>query len=163
MGVQKLCRVAEPTPEVEIAEGAPTDAHKTAGGMVTMEAGEAGKDDEEVREIPEHIVDMVARSVKGWSHPQQQAIKGLLIKHAEVFSKDEFDIGRMDLFKHEIDTGDAKTNQKCTSTNGIWPGRGWQEDNKQTSGKRVDLQVSLTMGSSHDLGGEERWNSVADH
>ena len=102
---QKLRRVAEPTPEVEIAEGDPCDVHETAGGTVMMEAGEA---DAEVGEVPDHIEDLVARSVKGWSHPQQQAIKRLLIKHAEVFSKDEFNIGRTDLFKHEIDTGDAK-------------------------------------------------------
>ena len=108
MKAQKLRRVAEPTPEVEIAEGALTDVHKTAGGTVTMEAGQAGKVDEEVGEIPEHMGDLVARSVKGWSHPQQQAIKRLLIKHADVFSKDEFDIGRTNLIKHEIDTGDAK-------------------------------------------------------
>ena len=105
---QKLCRVAEPTPEVEIAEGDSCDVHETAGGMVTMEAGEADEANEEVGEIPDHIEDLVARSVKGWSHLQQQAIKRLLIKHAEVFSKDEFDIGRTDLFEHEIDTGDAK-------------------------------------------------------
>ena len=105
---QKLCRVAEPTPEVEIVEGDLCDVHETAGGMVTMEAGEADEAGEEVGEVPDHIEDLVARSVKGWRHPQQQAIKRLLIKHAEVFSKDEFDIGRTDLFEHEIDTGDAK-------------------------------------------------------
>ena len=38
-----------------------------------MEAGEA---DAEVGEVPDHIEDLVARSVKGWSHPQQQAIRG---------------------------------------------------------------------------------------
>ena len=105
---QKLHRVAEPTPEVEIAEGDPCDVHETAGGTVMMEAGEADEADEEVGEVPDHIEDLVARSVKGWSHPQQQAIKRLLIKHAEVFSKDEFDIGRTDLFEHEIDMGNAK-------------------------------------------------------
>ena len=105
---QKLHRVAKPTPEVEIAEGDPSDAHETAGRMVTMEAGEADEANEEVGEVPDHIEDLVARSVKGWSHPQQQAIKRLLIKHADVFSKDEFDIGRTNLIEHEIDTGDVK-------------------------------------------------------
>ena len=105
---QKLCGVAKPTPEVEIAEGDPCDAHETAGRMVIMEAGEADEANEKVGEVPDHIEDLVARSVKGWSHPQQQAIKRLLIKHADVFSKDEFDIGRTNLIEHEIDTGDAK-------------------------------------------------------
>ena len=105
---QKLCRVAEPTPEVEIAEGDPCDAHETAGRTVMMEAGEADEANEEVGEVPDHIKDLVARSVKGWSHPQQQAIKRLLIKHADVFSKGEFDIGRTNLIEHEIDTSDAK-------------------------------------------------------
>ena len=76
MRAQKLHRVAEPTPEVEIAEGAPIDVHKTAGGTVTMEAGEAGKADEEVREIPEHMVDLVARSVKGWSIHSSKLSRG---------------------------------------------------------------------------------------
>ena len=53
-------------------------------------------------------MELIERSIRGWSHSQQQAIKKFLLKYVDVFSKDEFDIGLTDLMEHEIDTGVVK-------------------------------------------------------
>ena len=98
---QKVCRVADPAPQVEPAEGAPVDTSE-------RDRDDTREADEGLEEVPAHIVELIERSTRGWSHPQQQAIKKLLLKHADVFSKDEFDIGLTDLMEHEIDMGDAK-------------------------------------------------------
>ena len=98
---QKVRRVADPAPEVESAEGTPVDTSE-------RDRDDTREADEGLEEVPAHIVELMERSTRGWSHPQQQAIKKLLLKHADVFSKDEFDIGLTDLMEHEIDTGDAK-------------------------------------------------------
>ena len=98
---QKVRRVADPAPEVETAEGAPVDASE-------RDRADTWEADEGLEEVPAHIVELIERSIRGWSHPQQQAIKKLLLKYADVFSKDEFDIGLTDLIKHEIDTGVVK-------------------------------------------------------
>ena len=50
---------------------------------------------------------MVERSTAGWSEDEQLAIKKLLVKYQDVFSKDEMDLGRTHLIEHSIDTGDA--------------------------------------------------------
>ena len=94
---QKGRRVADPAPEVESAEGAPVDASE-------RDRADTREADEGLKEVPAHIVELIERSIRGWSHSQQQAIKKLLLKYADVFSKDEFDIGLTDLMEHQIDT-----------------------------------------------------------
>ena len=58
--------------------------------------------------VPPHIEDLIERSSEGWSAKEQAAIKKLLIQYQDVFSKNEFDLGKMHLVEHTIDTGDAK-------------------------------------------------------
>ena len=79
---QKVRRVADPAPEVESAEGTPVDTSE-------RDRDDTREADEGLEEVPVHIVELMERSTRGWSHPQQQAIKKLLLKHADVFSKDE--------------------------------------------------------------------------
>ena len=111
---KKVCRVKDPaleveaaggTPEVKTAEGATEDGNGVQD-VAAME--EPDEPNEEPGEVPAHVAELVERCLKGWSHSQQKAIRKLLIKHADIFSKDEFDIGSTDLVEHEIDTGDAK-------------------------------------------------------
>ena len=58
--------------------------------------------------VPLHIEDLIERSSEGWSAKEQAAIKKLLIQYQDVFSKNEFDLGKTHLVEHTIDTGDAK-------------------------------------------------------
>ena len=59
-------------------------------------------------EIPPHMEDFIERSIKGWSQPQQETIRRMLLQFQDVFSKDDLDIGQTHLMEAEIDTGDAK-------------------------------------------------------
>ena len=58
--------------------------------------------------VPSHIEDLIERSLEGWSAKEQAAIKKLLTQYQDVFSKNEFDLGKTHLVEHTIDTGDAK-------------------------------------------------------
>ena len=77
------------------------------------------------------------KSIKGWSHSQQKAIRKLLIKHADIFSKDEFDIGSTDLIEHEIDTGDAKPMRSAPRPMAY----GLKEGGKVTIGKLLEQGI----------------------
>ena len=63
---------------------------------------------DENEEVPAHMKEFIERSTKGWSKPQQDAIRKMLLQFQDVFSKDELDIGQTHLMETEIDTGDAK-------------------------------------------------------
>src|SRR5207248_943542 len=39
---------------------------------------------------------------------QEQELENLLKRYEDIFAKDEYDLGRTDIVKHEIDTGDCK-------------------------------------------------------
>lgn len=58
--------------------------------------------------IPEHLGDLFNRSVDNKTEVERQMIAALLTKHADTFSRDEWDIGLTDLSEHSIDTGDAR-------------------------------------------------------
>ena len=59
-------------------------------------------------EIPPHMKNFIECSIKGWSQPQQEAIRRMLLQFQDVFSKDDLDIGQTHLMEAEIDTGNAK-------------------------------------------------------
>ena len=77
-----------------------------AGQRTEIINGNIGNEADE--EIPPHMREFIDRSTKGWSKPQQQAIRKMLLQFQDVFSKDELDIGQTHLMEAEIDTGDAK-------------------------------------------------------
>ena len=58
--------------------------------------------------LPEHLKELYEKSAKGKNEYQKKVIHWLLLKHQNVFSKNENDLGRMHLVEHTIDTGDAK-------------------------------------------------------
>ena len=142
-GTRKVRRVQDPIGEVEIAEGAPevepaegattnTDQIQDVSGADTPVESDA-----ELEEVPVHIAELVEKSIKGWSHSQQKAIRKLLIKHADIFSKDEFDIGSTDLVEHEIDTGDAKPMRSAPRPMAY----GLKEGGKVTIGKLLERGI----------------------
>lgn len=59
------------------------------------------------RSVPAHLVDLARRSMKCLSADQRGKMKEMLCCYADVFSKDDLDLGKTDLVKHHIDTGDA--------------------------------------------------------
>ena len=59
-------------------------------------------------QLPEHLADLYKDACHGRSIQQQQAIKGLLVDYADVFSTGPDDLGRTNIWYHSINTGDAK-------------------------------------------------------
>lgn len=59
------------------------------------------------RSVPAHLVDLARRSMKCLSADQRGKMQEMLCCYADVFSKDDLDLGKTDLVKHHIDTGDA--------------------------------------------------------
>ena len=58
--------------------------------------------------LPEHLKGLYKQSAKGKSEMEHAQIHSLLLKHENVFSKDDFDLGHTNLVEHTIDTGNAK-------------------------------------------------------
>ena len=58
--------------------------------------------------LPEHLKELYEKSAKGKNEYEKKVIHWLLLKHQNVFSKNENDLGRTHLVEHTIDTGDAK-------------------------------------------------------
>ena len=151
-GTRKVRRVQDPVGEVETAEGAPEVETAESAPEVEPAEGAANKINQirdisgldtpldsnaELEEVPAHIAELVERSTEGWSHSQQKAIRELLIKHVDIFSKDEFDIGSTDLVEHEIDTGDAKPIRSAPRPMAY----GLKEGGKVTIGKLLEWGI----------------------
>ncbi|XP_072039013.1 uncharacterized protein [Amphiura filiformis] len=58
-------------------------------------------------ELPEYLQDLWERSKQNLSKVEQESLQKLLIKYKHVFAKSKTDLGRTNLVKHHIDTGDA--------------------------------------------------------
>ena len=58
--------------------------------------------------VPPHLTDLLERSMEHLTTEQAAKVAALLRKYADVFSKDEFDLGHFKTIKHRIDTGNAK-------------------------------------------------------
>ena len=58
--------------------------------------------------LPEHLKGLYEQSAKGTSKMECAQIHSLLLKHKNVFSKDDYDLGHTNLAEHTIDTGNAK-------------------------------------------------------
>ena len=50
--------------------------------------------------VPVHLQDLVEQSCQGWDDSQQAAIKELLVKHQDVFNKDQYDMEQTHLIEH---------------------------------------------------------------
>jgi hypothetical protein len=58
--------------------------------------------------LPDHLIDVFERSSKNLTLDQSEAVKTLLREYGDIFSKDDSDLGRTGLVRHEISTGEAK-------------------------------------------------------
>ena len=58
-------------------------------------------------EVPEHLVDLLHRSVEHLKGEERYDQTNLLIEFQDVFAKDEYDLGNFTSLEHKIDTGDA--------------------------------------------------------
>ena len=59
--------------------------------------------------LPEHLKGLYDQSAKGKSKIECTQIHSLLLKHENVFSKYDYDLGHTNLVEHTIDTGNAKS------------------------------------------------------
>ena len=57
--------------------------------------------------VPEHLQDLLERSVVMLDREHTTRVAKLLREHADVFSNGDLDLGRTDLVKHRIDTGNS--------------------------------------------------------
>ena len=58
--------------------------------------------------IPAHLKDTIEISQKHLTKTESERLTKLLVSYADVFAKDEFDLGHFNAIEHDIDTGDAK-------------------------------------------------------
>jgi hypothetical protein len=58
--------------------------------------------------IPKHLVDLADRCTDGLNSDDTNAVTSLLSRYSNVFSTGDLDIGRTNLVKHRIDTGNAR-------------------------------------------------------
>ena len=61
---------------------------------------------EDKQELPEHVQDLYMRSSELLDETQQAALKNLLIGYADVFARNDFDLGEFVAIEHRIDTKD---------------------------------------------------------
>ena len=57
--------------------------------------------------VPPHLQTLFDKATAKWSKAKQRAISWLLNSFHDVFSRDEFDLGKMHLMEHHIETGEA--------------------------------------------------------
>ena len=58
-------------------------------------------------DLPEHLKDLYARSMKWLNAGQQCQLHELLLEFQDIFSKGPQDLGKTGLAKHEVNTSDA--------------------------------------------------------
>ena len=57
-------------------------------------------------ELPEHMIDLFERSSQGMSPSNKNTVLKLLLKYSTSFATSDRDLGKTDIIKHRIDTGD---------------------------------------------------------
>ena len=57
--------------------------------------------------VPPHLQPLFEKATGKWNKAEQRAISQLLNSFHDVFSRDEFDLGKTQLVEHHIETGDA--------------------------------------------------------
>ena len=58
-------------------------------------------------EMPPHLADLYEKSTEGLTQEEAEQVRKLLVEYADVFSRGSEDLGRTDLVKHHIRTGDT--------------------------------------------------------
>ena len=78
-------------------------AHEVVMCDPSSEAGKVGAP----QQLPSHLTDLYERSCTHLNELQKSALQKLLIEVQDVFSKNNYDIGRTDRIEYVIDTSDA--------------------------------------------------------
>ena len=55
--------------------------------------------------MPDHLLDLYKRSISELPENVHESVADLLRKNSDVFAKDDNDLGRTKIIKHDIDTG----------------------------------------------------------
>jgi hypothetical protein len=69
--------------------------------------GEEHRGDLGIREVSDHLQDLLERSSRELSLEQRGQLADLLTEFKDVFARSEFDFGDFTALEHRIDTGDA--------------------------------------------------------
>ena len=77
-------------------------------GIQKVEIAEQEVQGEREREIPAHLVNLFEKSKGELTGQEQGHLRELLCEFEDVFSKNEFDLGKFDAIKHGIDTGSSR-------------------------------------------------------
>lgn len=86
-----------------VAECEPVEADAIRSVCVVQD-----QDKRSLKQLPEHLKAMFAESSEFLLPDQSQALRQLLLQYQQVFSSGPKDVGRTDLVKHKIETGDAR-------------------------------------------------------
>ena len=68
---------------------------------------EASEKDQNLSELPQHMTSLFKRSVQYLRKTEEEHLKAFMIRYADQFSKNDFDIGFCDGIEHEIITKDV--------------------------------------------------------
>ncbi len=66
------------------------------------------EDDTPYHEMPEHVKGLYERSIDEFNEEQKKKLRDLLIEYEDIFAKHGSDLGRTNLVKHHIETGDER-------------------------------------------------------
>ena len=74
----------------------------------TPKVANDAEDSEAIGAMPEHVKELYERSTTHLELHQQIILAKFITKFADIFAKDDMDLGCFTAVQHEIDTGDAK-------------------------------------------------------
>ena len=92
-------------------EGKGPKVARVETGKVDVQETKAEADDtEDVKEgeLPTHLKEMYEKGCVHLSAKQKEEVKELLVEFQDVFSKNNYDLGKTHLLQHEVDTGDSR-------------------------------------------------------
>ena len=107
--------------------------------------------------VPEHLRDLLERSCEHLDQEQRKQVTALLIRYQDVFSKGDGDLGRTNLVKHSIDTGDSKPVRQ--------PYRRLPQSQQEEAGKQVQEMLPqgiITPSASPWARAEEAGDRTSD-
>ena len=131
--VYKGTVVAQMTPLTEGEQPLDQSNQKFIRRMKEMDStlAEAGN------EVPKHLVDLLERSCQHLSGEQSQRVRELLLRNQDVFSKGDLDLGRTDLVRHSINTGDHRPIKQPYRRLPVWQ----QQEAEKQIGDMLEKEV----------------------
>lgn len=104
---------------------------------------------------------MLARSEEYLSQTERTLLQNVLQSYADVFAKNEFDLGSFTAIEHSIDTGDSRPiKQRLRRTPACFADEEEKHLNKLLGADVIEPSVCVRMGLSTCIGKEKRWNAL---